>query len=571
MDIKDKKFKFSVRKYKTGTASILLGTCLALGIANSNEANAAEETNEETTVTAQPTTSENQKPETATQTNTGEASVPAPIDNKIETNVVKKENAKESIQLQTSTQEIDSTENKDAVITEVSDSKDDTKENISATPRSIQASEKPAEETNTSVENIKNEQSAPDDKSDQPPDSTDYKIYIDGKTPMLEEDSSTTPNKELKKETIQEGKDISNKVKIKKDKIESKDAVNPQQGERVTLKYDWEFENGINPGDYFDFTISNNVNTNGVSVIKKVPDIKNGSITMATGKVMENGKIRYTFLDYIQNKVNVTANLSLNLFLDPRTVKNDGEQTITSTLNGHETSKTINVKHLNGISQAGIEVNGIMENLDKDNNKFTHISVVNPKGYNIQYPIIHGKVLKGAPSSNKQANVKIYEYIGKENLPQSLSVNFSNTNLFKEISKNLKIELFNDGSYRINLDKLDKTYVIKYEGSYQNDAEDLIFRTTFSGYSPFYYNYYSYASWDNGLVLYQNNANGNGKNGPIIDNNDINWQEDTLPDGKSGHNNGETEEEDSKPIEWDEHTVPDDESGHNNGETEEED
>ncbi|WP_141755886.1 LPXTG cell wall anchor domain-containing protein, partial [Staphylococcus sp. HMSC065E08] len=44
--------------------------------------------------------------------------------------------------------------------------------------------------------------------------------------------------------------------------------------------------------------------------------------------------------------------------------------------------------------------------------------------------------------------------------------------------------------------------------------------------------------------------------------------EDTLPDGEEDHNNGETEEEDSKPIEWDEHTVPDSEGGHNDKKTE---
>ena len=33
-------------------------------------------------------------------------------------------------------------------------------------------------------------------------------------------------------------------------------------------------------------------------------------------------------------KVNVTANLEINLFIDPKTVQNNGQQTITSKLNG---------------------------------------------------------------------------------------------------------------------------------------------------------------------------------------------------------------------------------------------
>ncbi len=42
---------------------------------------------------------------------------------------------------------------------------------------------------------------------------------------------------------------------------------------------------------------------------------------MATGQLLGDGKIRYTFTDYIDYKVNVTANLNLNLFIDPRIVK----------------------------------------------------------------------------------------------------------------------------------------------------------------------------------------------------------------------------------------------------------
>ncbi len=56
-------------------------------------------------------------------------------------------------------------------------------------------------------------------------------------------------------------------------------------------KYKLKFENGLHQGDYFDFTLSNNVNTHGVSTARKVPEIKNGSVVMATGEVLEGGKI----------------------------------------------------------------------------------------------------------------------------------------------------------------------------------------------------------------------------------------------------------------------------------------
>ncbi len=105
------------------------------------------------------------------------------------------------------------------------------------------------------------------------------------------------------------------------------------------------FENGLHQGDYFDFTLSNNVNTHGVSTVRKLPEIKNGSVVMATGEVLEGGKIRYTFTDYIDHKVDVTAELDINLFIDPKTVQKNGNQTITSLLNSKSTTNNINVTY----------------------------------------------------------------------------------------------------------------------------------------------------------------------------------------------------------------------------------
>ncbi|WP_460989348.1 Ig-like domain-containing protein, partial [Staphylococcus aureus] len=85
--------------------------------------------------------------------------------------------------------------------------------------------------------------------------------------------------------------------------------------------------------------------THGVSTARKVPEIKNGSVVMATGEVLEGGKIRYTFTNDIEDKVDVTAELEINLFIDPKTVQTNGNQTITSTLNEEQTSKELDVKY----------------------------------------------------------------------------------------------------------------------------------------------------------------------------------------------------------------------------------
>ncbi|EZY69408.1 hypothetical protein V064_02474, partial [Staphylococcus aureus R0545] len=90
------------------------------------------------------------------------------------------------------------------------------------------------------------------------------------------------------------------------------------------------------------------------------------------------------------------------------------------------------------------------------------------------------------------------------------------------------------------------------------------------------------AVWDNSLVLFQNSAEGDGQDGPIIDGNKFEFQEDTGNGQIHGQNNGnQTFEEDTDddkpiyqngghtPIDWEE-KLPD-EHGHNNGEIIEED
>ncbi|SUL37875.1 fibronectin binding protein A precursor [Staphylococcus aureus] len=123
---------------------------------------------------------------------------------------------------------------------------------------------------------------------------------------------------------METGTDVTSKVTVEIGSIEGHNNTNkvePHAGQRAVLKYKLKFENGLHQGDYFDFTLSNNVNTHGVSTARKVPEIKNGSVVMATGEVLEGGKIRYTFTNDIEDKVDVTAELEINLFIDPKLYK----------------------------------------------------------------------------------------------------------------------------------------------------------------------------------------------------------------------------------------------------------
>lgn len=93
--------------------------------------------------------------------------------------------------------------------------------------------------------------------------------------------------------------------------------VNFYNVERVILKYKWKFEDGIKLGDYFDFILSNNVEIYGILFFCKVLDIKSKDDNiLVVGKVMDERKIRYMFIDYINNKNNLMVELNLNLFID---------------------------------------------------------------------------------------------------------------------------------------------------------------------------------------------------------------------------------------------------------------
>ncbi|SCS41105.1 fibrinogen-binding adhesin SdrG C-terminal domain-containing protein [Staphylococcus caeli] len=582
--------KFSIRKYKLGASSVLLGT-LIWGAGYASESAYASEQAEIENKTVQSdskvveseitpteakidTQSENLKESQSNEFQKESSSLEGNdnVGKSVENKIAVKEEVVENTDI-SETAKTNNLANEHTNKKIVEQSQNTLTKKVSAqvqTSASVAQEKLPAKVTEGQSEQPANVQSDANDKrkkvtTDKTSDSPRINTAQAQSKPLSnKEDSESVSNTK--------GVDVTNKVSAKDDsQIISENVVNPHRGQRSQLKYNLAFEKGIKPGDYFDFMISNNVNTYGVSARKKVPDIKNGSIVMATGQLLDNGKIRYTFTDYIKDKVNVTAQLNLNLFIDPKVVQRDSQQTITSTLNGKTLSKEIYVQHLNGVNNAGVGVNGAIETIDKEQSKFSHIAYINTQGNTIQSATINGRITNGYTTNGVIPTVKVYEYIGRDNPPQSVYANTNDTSMWKDVTEEVKHMLqIGESQYQLHFDTLNKRYAIRYEGMYQSDAQNLNFQTNISGYPEHYPHYAAHATWNNGLVFYQNNANGNGET-EIIENNDINWEEDTLPDGESGHNNGETEEEDSKPIDWEEGSASDGDSGHNNGETEEED
>lgn len=569
--------RYGIRKHKLGAASVFLGTMIVVGMGQDKEAAASEQ-----------------------KTTTVEENGNSATDNKVN----------ETQTTTTNVNTIDETQSYSATATEQPSNA--TQVTTEKAPKAVQAVQAPQTAQPANLETVKEEvvkeeakpqvketTQSQDNSGDQrqvdltPKKATQNQVAetqvevaqprtVSESKPRVTRSADVVDAKEASDVSEVKGTDVTSKVTVEDEsEIEAPKGnnVQPHEGQRVVLKYKLKFQDGLKTGDYFDFTLSNNVNTHGVSTIRKVPDIKNGSLVMAKGQVLDNGRIRYTFIDYIKDKVNVTANLEINLFIDPKTVQSNGQQTITSKLNGKETSGTMQITYKDGVKNQYTNVNGSIETFDKEKNKFTHVAYIKPiNGNNSDSVTVTGMLTQGSNENGTQPNVKIYEYVGTENgLPQSVYANTADSTQLKDVTNQMsdKLKVQNNGSYSLNFDKLDKTYVIHYTGDYLNGTSEVNFRTQLTGYpenryKTYYYNNGYILTWDNGLVLYSNKANGDGKYGPIVDSNNFEFSEDSGNGSISGQYDAkqiiETEEnQDNTPLDIDYHTAIDGEGGYVDG------
>ncbi|MCS4756897.1 fibronectin-binding protein FnbA [Staphylococcus aureus] len=559
--------RYGIRKHKLGAASVFLGTMIVVGMGQDKEAAASE------------------------QKTTVEENGNSATDNKVS----------ETQTTATNVNTIEETQSYNATVTEQPSNA--TQVTTEEAPNAVQA---PQTAQPANVETVKEEEKPQVKETTQPQDNSGNQRQVDltpkkvtqnqgtetqvevaqprtasESKPRVTRSADVAEAKEASDVSEVKGTDVTSKVTVTESSIEGHNNTNkvePHAGQRAVLKYKLKFENGLHQGDYFDFTLSNNVNTHGVSTVRKVPDILNGSLVMATGKVLGEGKIRYTFTDYINNKVNVTANLEINLFIDPKTVQDNGNQKITSMINDHETEKTIPISYNPGVSNTYANINGSIETFNKADNKFTHVAYIIPKnGMSTESATITGTLMKGSNSNGNSPTVKIFEVLeSNKELPKSVYANINDTNTFKDVTSQMKdnLTVSENGSYSLNIENLNKTYVVHYSGEYLSGSREVDFRTQMTGHpkqqSIYYYNHGYTLTWDNGLVLYSNKANGDGKYGPIVDSNNFEFSEDSGNGSISGQYDAkqiiETEEnQDNTPLDIDYHTAIDGEGGYVDG------
>ncbi|EGQ3788728.1 YSIRK-type signal peptide-containing protein [Staphylococcus pseudintermedius] len=492
---------YSIRKHKLGVASFLLGTLFVVGHANNAEASEVSTTTQEQNAEKEQTKTEGELTTEAAQ-QTAVESIPA-SENMQERTLVASENGKE-VTTTESTQEVTKTETKDIVTM---------KDSEIAQP--VSHLDKPVTQTApVQTPTTANKQTSP------------------------RQVQEVTAPMDTKVINVENGTDVTSKVKVEKSSItghQNKDktyhqsnTVNPHKAERVTLNYEWTFDKDIKNDDYFEFQLSDNVDTNGISTVKKVPNIvdtQNNDTVIAFGEINEQNRVRYRFTDYVSKKDNVKGNLSLNLFIDPSKVLNNGNTTVSSILNGTKTESTFNIEYIDGIhNAAGVTLNGRLDELSKANQTFTHFATFKPKHNKLSSVTIKGKVKNGVLQNSNNGEVKVYEFIGNGELPQSVYANVNDTNQFKDITTSMNSKKSNGTGYEITFDMMnDKPYVILYKGYFDSNSKDFDFTTNATGYqnlnqSSYYYwpyNHYFNLTWDNGVAFYSNNASGEGNDKPV--------------------------------------------------------
>ncbi|MDT0879496.1 Ig-like domain-containing protein, partial [Staphylococcus pseudintermedius] len=492
---------YSIRKHKLGVASFLLGTLFVVGHANNAEASEVSTTTQEQNAEKEQTKTEGELTTEVAQQAVSESAPTA--ENMQETTSVASENAKE-VTTTESTQEVTKTETKDIVTMKDSEIA------------------QPVSEVNKPVT-----QTAP----------VQAPTTANKQTSPRQVQEVTAPM-DTKVINVENGTDVTSKVKVETSSItghQNKDktyhqsnTVNPHKAERVTLNYEWTFDKDIKNDDYFEFQLSDNVDTNGISTVKKVPNIvdtQNNDTVIAFGEINEQNRVRYRFTDYVSKKDNVKGNLSLNLFIDPSKVLNNGNTTVSSILNGTKTESTFNIEYIDGIhNAAGVTLNGRLDELSKANQTFTHFATFKPKHNKLSSVTIKGKVKNGVLQNSNNGEVKVYEFIGNGELPQSVYANVNDTNQFKDITTSMNSKKSNGTGYEITFDTMnDKPYVILYKGYFDSNSKDFDFTTNATGYqnlnqSSYYYwpyNHYFNLTWDNGVAFYSNNASGEGNDKPV--------------------------------------------------------
>ncbi|WP_148130174.1 SdrD B-like domain-containing protein, partial [Aerococcus loyolae] len=248
--------------------------------------------------------------------------------------------------------------------------------------------------------------------------------------------------------------------------------VQPQASGSLRVDTSFNIGNGAKAGDYFDIQYSNNVNLNGVmqdAAVSLKPIYFKGAV-LAEPVILpqDQRRIRYVLTPTAELLNNVKANVSFPIFIDPKTVPQDGPQTIMVSVGDRSQSHVINVDY-QGIGRdqrTGVSNEILVQNIDGNEQSFRVQGVANATHINLQtgaYPLeadyqaVNRHLNPGVPTiaiTKKDAQsdtsfspsdtVHVYRIPKGQEINQSL---YHNPNTLQEVTNNLNIKRTPDGIF----------------------------------------------------------------------------------------------------------------------------
>lgn len=418
-----KKEKHAIRKKSIGVASVLVGTLIGFGLLSSKEADASEnsvtqsdsasnesKSNDSSSVSAAPKTDDTNVSDTKTSSNTnnGETSVaqnPAQQETTqsaltnatTEETPVTGEATTATNQANTPATTQSSNTNAEELVNQTSN---ETTSNDTNTVSSVNSPQ-----NSTNAENVSTTQDTSTEATPSNNESAPQNTDASNKDVVNQAVNTSAPRKRafslaaVAADAPAAGTDITNQLTDVKVTIDSGTTVYPHQAGYVKLNYGFSVPNSAVKGDTFKITVPKELNLNGVTSTAKVPPIMAGDQVLANGVIDSDGNVIYTFTDYVDNKENVTANITMPAYIDPENVTKTGNVTLTTGIGTNTASKTVLIDYEKYGQFHNLSIKGTIDQIDKTNNTYRQTIYVNPSGDNVVLPALTGNLIPNTKSN----------------------------------------------------------------------------------------------------------------------------------------------------------------------------
>ncbi|WP_438835701.1 MucBP domain-containing protein [Streptococcus pluranimalium] len=279
----------------------------------------------------------------------------------------------------------------------------------------------------------------------------------------------------------------------------------------------------VTENDYFDVIVSPNVDFNGASLPNNLPlpNIVGGpnKEVIATSSIIEPRTLRYTFTNAITDLKNISASLSVPLFINKDYVPNSSNQTIEVTIGNNTKSIDVYVDYSKYAGKPK-SPNGIanIDNVDLINNTLVLTSYYNPNKvylsnreayfYNVNNSQVHF-------DQETLDTLKVYRVKNGATVNESFSID---PNSVEDVTGSVDKKINQHGQLWVGLgqNESNATYIIQFKAQFDNstDVETAYIQTRseFQGDNP--YATGTYWTWDNQFMLYDGAGLGDAEQEP---------------------------------------------------------